>query len=98
MREIYADEYTSCKFSSIRVLTKLSIRVYSCFMENITSLLREIKTRSRMSEKQIAARLGVSQPTVNRMLRGQDRCLSTTLIGIQNLHREISTQSENAGP
>lgn len=51
-----------------------------------STLLREIKQRTEWSETRLAAELKTSQPTVNRILNGQARCLSTTLSAIVGLH------------
>ncbi|MBR7792325.1 helix-turn-helix domain-containing protein [Undibacterium sp. FT147W] len=57
-------------------------------MDNISILLCEIKSKTGWSESKLAAQIGISQPTVNRILRGQTQCMSGTLVSIQSLHRE----------
>lgn len=39
------------------------------------------------SEVKIAEEIGTSQPTVNRILNGQDDCKGSTLLAITELHR-----------
>ncbi|WP_370660093.1 helix-turn-helix domain-containing protein [Massilia timonae] len=51
-----------------------------------STLLRELKLATGWSETRLAAELRTSQPTVNRILNGQARCLSTTLGAIAGLH------------
>lgn len=71
-------------------IAHLSIRVYIARMDkNISTLLSEIKTRTRLSEPVIAQKLGISQPTVNRILNGQADCKGKTLRSIQSLHHEV---------
>ena len=52
----------------------------------ISTLLREIKDATGWSEPKIAAELGTSQPTVNRILNGQDECKASTFRAINDLH------------
>lgn len=54
-----------------------------------TQLLSEIKSMTRLSEVALAARLEISQPTVNRILRGTTECKSSTLLAIQGWRREL---------
>jgi transcriptional regulator with XRE-family HTH domain len=61
--------------------------------KDISTLLREIKEATRWSEPRIAAELGTSQPTVNRILNGQADCKATTYRAITLLH-----QAQVAGP
>jgi len=51
-----------------------------------STLLREIKQATGWSETRLATELKTSQPTVNRILNGQSRCLSTTLGAIEGLY------------
>jgi len=51
-----------------------------------STLLREIKQKTGWSETRLAAEINASQPTINRILNGQARCLSTTHCAIVNLH------------
>lgn len=51
-----------------------------------STLLREIKQQTGWSETRLATEIKASQPTVNRILNGQPRCLSTTLSAIVGLH------------
>ncbi|MFP4895163.1 helix-turn-helix domain-containing protein [Paraburkholderia sp. EG304] len=52
-------------------------------------MLAEIKNFTGMTEVALSASLGVSQPTVNRLLNGQERCSSTTLLAILRLHTAL---------
>jgi len=53
-----------------------------------STLLRELKSATGWSETRLASELKTSQPTVNRILNGQARCLSTTLGAIAGLHAQ----------
>jgi transcriptional regulator with XRE-family HTH domain len=55
--------------------------------KKISILLTEIKSATGWSEVKIAEELGTSQPTVNRILNGQDDCKGSTLLAITELHR-----------
>lgn len=54
-----------------------------------SELLAEIKLATKEGEIALAKRLGISQPTVNRLLNGQVDCSSKTLRAIQRVHAEI---------
>jgi len=60
-----------------------------------TELLAEIKQATNEGEIALAKRLGISQPTVNRILRGQSNCSSKALLAIQRVHAEV-TQNQGA--
>jgi len=51
-----------------------------------STLLREIKQATGWSQTRLALELKTSQPTVNRILNGQAKCLSDTLVAINELH------------
>lgn len=51
-----------------------------------STLLREIKQATGWSQTRLAVELKTSQPTVNRILNGQPKCLSDTLAAIADLH------------
>ena len=55
--------------------------------KTISILLREIKDATKWSEPKIAEELGTSQPTVNRILNGQEDCKGRTLRAITALHK-----------
>lgn len=55
--------------------------------KKISTLLAEIKSVTGWSEVKIAEEIGTSQPTVNRILNGQDDCKGSTLLAITELHR-----------
>jgi DNA-binding transcriptional regulator YdaS (Cro superfamily) len=61
-----------------------------------TELLAEIKAATKLGEIGLAKRLGVSQPTVNRILRGQENCSSKALLAIQRVHAEVTAEGEQA--
>lgn len=64
-------------------------------MDNqISTLLREVKESTDWTESQIAERLGVSQPTVSRILNGQTDCKSTTYRAISALHAAHVTDGD----
>ncbi|WP_233854054.1 helix-turn-helix domain-containing protein [Paraburkholderia sp. HD33-4] len=54
-----------------------------------SEMLAEIKGFTGMTETALASRLEISQPTVNRMLKGQVKCSSTTLLAIFRLHADM---------
>jgi len=57
-----------------------------------TELLVEIKAATKLGEIGLAKRLGISQPTVNRILNGQANCSSKALLAIQRVHAEVSAE------
>lgn len=57
--------------------------------KNISTLLKEIKAETGWSEPRIAEELGTSQPTVNRILNGQDDCKGSTMRAIESLHKRV---------
>ncbi|WP_158643136.1 helix-turn-helix domain-containing protein [Pseudoduganella lurida] len=57
--------------------------------KTITHMLKSIKDTSGWSEPRIAERLNTSQPTVNRILRGQSDCRATTYLAITDLYTEL---------
>jgi transcriptional regulator with XRE-family HTH domain len=60
--------------------------------QSATALLQFVRAATRWSEPRIAKKLGVSQPTVNRILNGQSDCKGSTLQAIRKLHQQISQQ------
>lgn len=54
-----------------------------------TEMLVEIKGVMKEGETALAKRLGCSQPTVNRILRGQSDCSSKVLLSIMRVHAEV---------
>ena len=66
--------------------------------KNISTLLREIKAATGWSEPVIASKLNTSQPTVNRILKGQADCKGTTYRAILDLHcKEVGDQYNEVG-
>jgi predicted transcriptional regulator len=59
----------------------------------ISTLLQEIKVETGWSEPRIADEIGTSQPTVNRILKGQEECKGSTLRAIEALHKKTCTDS-----
>ena len=53
-----------------------------------TELLTEIRQITKEPETALSKRIGISQPTVNRVLRGQD-CSLKSLRAIQRIHAEV---------
>ena len=60
-----------------------------------STLLREIKTATGWSEPRIALEIGTSQPTVNRILNGQDDCKVSTWRAIVELHKRVCVDAVN---
>lgn len=60
--------------------------------QSITALLHFIRAATCWSEPRIAKKLGVSQPTVNRILNGQGDCKGSTLQAIRALHQQVALQ------
>ena len=56
-------------------------------MDDISTLLREIKVATALTETQLAAELGTTQPTVNRILNGQPGCKLATYHAIVAMHK-----------
>lgn len=56
--------------------------------KDIATLLQEIKSETGWSEPALASELGISQPTVNRILNGQPDCKINTFLAIKALHKE----------
>ncbi|WP_425558041.1 helix-turn-helix transcriptional regulator [Herbaspirillum huttiense] len=62
---------------------------------DISTLLKEIKDATGWSEPALARGIGTSQPTVNRILNGQDECKATTYRAICDLHKKtVSSASK----
>uniref|UniRef100_UPI003593F4FB helix-turn-helix domain-containing protein n=1 Tax=Burkholderia sp. AU33423 TaxID=2015355 RepID=UPI003593F4FB len=59
-----------------------------------SALLSAIKTQRSLSEVEIARRLEISQPTVNRILRGKSDCKSSTFVAIQAWWSELAQRKE----
>jgi DNA-binding transcriptional regulator YdaS (Cro superfamily) len=53
-----------------------------------SELLTEIKATTKLGEIALSKLLGISQPTVNRILNGKN-CSSTALLAIQRVHSEM---------
>lgn len=64
--------------------------------KDLPTLLKEIKDSTKWSEPRIAEEVGVSQPTINRILNGQIECKGSTLLAIQALHKSVLPQPEEA--
>lgn len=58
--------------------------------KDISTLLREIRAATDWSEPKLAEEIGVSQPTVNRILNGQVDCRASTLRAIEALHGRVA--------
>ena len=57
-----------------------------------TELLAEIKQITKEGEVALSKRLGTSQPTVNRILRGNGNCKTELFLAILRLHAEVTEQ------
>jgi plasmid maintenance system antidote protein VapI len=55
-------------------------------------MLAEIKAATNMVETDLATRIGISQPTVNRILNGQPNCTWKVLIAIRRIHAEVMAE------
>lgn len=64
--------------------------------KNLTTMLREIKDASGWTEVQLASEIGSTQPTVNRILRGQNECKLTTYQSICALHARFICRDQRA--
>lgn len=62
-----------------------------------TELLSEIKQATQESEIALSKRIGISQPTINRILRGQPGCSSKALLAIQRVHAEVFAAVKTKG-
>jgi len=69
-------------------------------MDSLTpgAMLSEIKVFTGMSEVALAKELKVSQPTVNRLLNGQDGCSSSTLMSIIRMHGDMKAGKLTPAP
>lgn len=57
--------------------------------KDISRLLNEAKAETGWSETDLAAKTGVSQPTINRILNGQQDCKGSTWAAIEALHKSV---------
>jgi hypothetical protein len=90
MRRIIRPRIGPHKFLSIHVLQIYPFAYILARMDkDIATLLKEIKSTTDWSEPRIAAELGTSQPTVNRILNGQPDCKGATLRAIVDLHARV---------
>lgn len=64
--------------------------------KNISTLLREIKAASNWSQPRLAAELGTSQPTVNRILNDQGDCRGNLSLAISSLHKKVCSKRSKA--
>jgi transcriptional regulator with XRE-family HTH domain len=60
--------------------------------KNISTMLREIKAAKGCGQPTLARELDTSQPTVNRILKGQTECRSGLYSRISALHSEVVGQ------
>jgi transcriptional regulator with XRE-family HTH domain len=56
------------------------------------SHLREIKAATGWSEPRIAKELGISQPTVNRLVNGQAECKASTWRALCDLREKVRVE------
>lgn len=57
--------------------------------KDITTLLQEVRTETGWSEPRLASEIGTSQPTVHRILKGQDDCRGSTYKALLALHEKV---------
>lgn len=57
--------------------------------KDISTLLNEIKAATGWNQNDLAKKLGVTQPTINRILRGQKECKGSTARAILALHSSV---------
>lgn len=57
--------------------------------KSISTLLQEIKAKTGWSQTRIAEELGATQPTVSRILKGQEDCEGKTLRAIEALYKRV---------
>lgn len=62
-------------------------------IRSATELLAEIKQITKEGEIALSKRLGTSQPTVNRILRGNGNCKTDLYLAIMRLHAEVTAQA-----
>ena len=57
--------------------------------KDICEMLKEVKAKTGWSETDLAQEIGVTQPTVSRILNSQKDCKGSTLIAIVKLHKAV---------
>jgi predicted transcriptional regulator len=55
----------------------------------ISTQLQAVKAKTGWGETRLAREIGTSQPTVHRILNGQNDCKGSTLLAIQRLHERV---------
>lgn len=65
---------------------------------DISLILAEIKARTKWSEVRIANEVGTSQPTINRLLNGQQECRVRTWHAIVELGKRVIEDPAAAEP
>jgi transcriptional regulator with XRE-family HTH domain len=60
--------------------------------KDICEMLKEVKAKTGWSETDLAQEIGVTQPTVSRILNGQKDCKGSTFIAIAKLHKAVSSR------
>jgi predicted transcriptional regulator len=55
-------------------------------------LLKAIQVKTGWSESRIAREIGTSQPTVNRLFKGQLECQASTWRAIEELSNRVASQ------
>jgi predicted transcriptional regulator len=57
--------------------------------KDICEMLKEVKAKTGWSETDLAQEIGVTQPTISRILNGQKDCKGSTFIAIAKLHKAV---------
>lgn len=60
------------------------------------SMLHEIQEQTLWTQPRLAEKLGTSQPTVHRILNGQEECQLSTYLAILALHKSVLTKKKRA--
>jgi predicted transcriptional regulator len=60
------------------------------------SMLHEIQEQTLWTQPKLAAELGTSQPTVHRILNGQEECKVSTFQAILSLHKSVLARKKRA--
>lgn len=61
--------------------------------KDITTLLQEVRTETGWGETRLASEIGTSQPTVHRILKGQDDCRGSTYKALVALHQKVCVKA-----
>jgi predicted transcriptional regulator len=62
--------------------------------KQISQLINEISIETGWSQPRIAVEVGTSQPTINRIMRGQGDCRISTYLAILKVHTTVLASAE----